>query len=121
MQYGPVPTNIFERIALWSGKVPVPLMDALFSILKARGLMAAVSLGIFEALSAAPKSAAALARELKLDETSLELLLRGLVAAGYLRQSTNQRYTLSKLSKSTMVGGAEMELTGFLKWNYVQW
>src|SRR5262252_3506269 len=98
MQYGPIPTNIFERVALWSGKVPVPLMDVLFSILKARGLMAAVSLCLFDALAGVPKSSEDLSRELKLDEPSLRLLLRGLVAAGYLRRSGN-RFTLSKLSK----------------------
>ena len=120
MQYGPIPTNLLERLALWAGKVPVPLLDALFSIMKARGLMAAVSLGVFDALRAAPRSAEDLAGELKLDAPSLELLLRSLVWAGYLEQK-GKRYTLSPLSRKTMVSGAEMELAGFVQWNYVQW
>jgi hypothetical protein len=120
MQYGPVPTNIFERVALWSGKVPVPLMDALFSIMKARGLMAAVSLGVFDALAKNAGTAAELAEQLHLDRDSLEMLLRGLAAAGYLN-ATGNRFSLSRLSRSTMVEGAEMELSGFLRWNYVQW
>src|SRR6185436_1443950 len=120
MQYGLIPTNIFERVALWTGRVPVPLMDAIFSIMKARGLMAAVSLGIFDALAEASKSANQLAAELKLNSSTLELLLRSMVAAGYLELSGNL-YGLSKLSRATMIRGAEMELTGFVKWNYVQW
>ncbi len=120
MQYGPIPTNIFERVALWAGKVPVPLMDAIFSIMKARGLMAAVSLGVFDVIAASPKTSNQIAAELNLDAASLELLLRALAAAGYLELSSGQ-YSLSKLSSTTMVAGAEMELTGFLKWNYVQW
>ena len=116
MQYGPVPTNIFERLALWSGKVPVPLMDALFSIMKARGLMAAVRLGIFEALAKQAGTAAELAGKLALDRDSLEMLLRALADAGYLDMAGN-RFSLSRLSRSTMVEGAEMELSGFLKWN----
>jgi hypothetical protein len=120
MQYGPVPTNILERVALWSGKVPVPLMDALFSIMKARGLMAAVSLGIFDALAKDAATAAELAAQLRLDRDSLEMLLRAMADAGYLMMS-GDRFSLSRLSRSTMVEGAEMELSGFLKWNYVQW
>jgi hypothetical protein len=120
MQYGPIPTTLFERVALWTGRIPVPLMDALFSIMKARGLMAAVSLGVFDALVASPKTSEQLAQELQLDPASLELLLRALVAAEYL-ELTGRLYGLSKLSRTTMVSGAEMELTGFLKWNYVQW
>ncbi len=120
MQYGAIPTNILERIALRAGKVPVPLMDALFSIMKARGLMAAVSLGIFDALARAPKTAAVLARELQLDRTTLESLLRCMVWAGYLTQ-TKSGFGLSKLSRNTMLDGSPMELTGFLKFNYVQW
>lgn len=120
MRYGPIPTNIFERLALWSGKVPIPVMDSLVSILKARGLMAGVRLGVFDALAPSPKSAAILARELKLEATSLELLLRSMVWAGYVAK-TGSRYALTDLSRKTVVNGSEMDLSGFVKWNYVQW
>ena len=39
MKYGPIPENPFERLALLSGKVPVPVLDAIFSLMKARCLM----------------------------------------------------------------------------------
>src|SRR5262245_55240230 len=120
MQYGPIAETLLERVALWLGRVPVPLMDALFSIMKARGLMAAVSLGIFEALAKNPRTAHDLSRDLNLDHTTLELLLRSLVAAGYLRID-GSRFRLSPLSAKTMIPGAPMELAGFVRWNYVQW
>src|SRR5262249_3252919 len=120
MEYGPIPENFMERIALWTGRVPVPLLDSLFSIMKARGLMAAVSLGIFDALARGSKSAATLTQELQLDATSLDLLLRCMVWSGYLKKS-GDRYSLSRLSRRTMVTGSRMELSGFVKWNYVQW
>src|ERR1700722_10944861 len=120
MQYGVIPTNLLERIALMSGKVPVPLMDALFSIMKARGLMAAVHLGVFEAVRDQPRTAPEIASALKLDEPALTSLLRCLVWAGYLT-SKSRRYSLSKLSRNTMIDGAAMQLTGFLEWNYTQW
>jgi hypothetical protein len=120
MQYGPIPTNLLERIALWAGKVPIPMMDALFSIMKARGLMTAVSLGVFEGLRERPRTPADLAADLKLDAQSLELLMRSMVWAGYLQQEGN-RFALSELSRRTMLAGAEMDQTGFVQWNYVQW
>jgi hypothetical protein len=120
MQYGAIPTNLFERLALWTGKVPLPVMDSLFSIMKARGLMAAVSLGIFDALATQSKSAQELARELHLDLTSLELLLRCMVWCEYLEQADG-RYKLSQLSRNTMLHQSKMDLTAFVKWNYVQW
>ena len=40
MKYGLIPTNLLERVALWSGKVPVPLLDALFGLVKTRSIMA---------------------------------------------------------------------------------
>jgi len=105
MQYGPIPENILESLALRAGKVPVPLMDSLFSILKARGLMAAVSLGVFESLAHAPMTARQLADERKLDHTSLELLLRCMVWAGYLKLD-GDKYALSEMSEKTMVVGS---------------
>lgn len=120
MQYGPIPTNPFERLALMSGKVPVPLMDALFSIMKARGLMAAVRLGVFEELTSNPKTVQQIADARRLDPKSLNALLRCMVWAGYLQQS-GDRFSLSKLSRRTMVKGAKMQMTGFLEWNYTQW
>src|SRR5262245_52156607 len=102
MQYGAIPTNLLERIALLAGKVPVPLLDALFSIMKARGLMAANSLGVFEGLRHGPKSAEDLANDLELDATSLRLLMRSMVWAGYLELGGN-RFSLSSLSRKTML------------------
>jgi hypothetical protein len=95
-------------------------MDALFSIMKARSLMAAVRLGIFEALAAGPRMVAELAAELHLDTITLELLLRCMAWAGYT-EKTGSRFRLSKLGRTTMVAGSGMDMTGFLQFNYVQW
>jgi hypothetical protein len=36
-----VPESLAERVALWAGKVPVPIVDTIFPLLKALALMAA--------------------------------------------------------------------------------
>jgi 2-polyprenyl-3-methyl-5-hydroxy-6-metoxy-1,4-benzoquinol methylase len=120
MKYGVIPSNLLERLALWMGKVPVPLLDALISIMKARSLMAAVRFGIFETLRDGPMTASAVAQACQLDAECTELLLRVLVVADYLEHHGNQ-FALSELSRKTMIAGAEHELFGYVMWNYSQW
>jgi hypothetical protein len=120
MKYGVIPTSLLERLALWSGKVPVPAIDALVSIIKSRTLMAGVRLGIFETLRDGPLGSAEIAARCDLDVECTELLLRTLVYTEYLELKGN-RYGLSALSQQTMVSGAEKELFGYLQWNYTQW
>ena len=120
MNYGVIPTDLSERLALAFGKVPIPLLDSLYGILKARTLMAGVRLGVFDALSAGAGNSNELAQRLKLDERFLDLLLRNLVLAGYLSQSKGG-YKLSKLGRRTMVAKSEMEMVGYVLWNYEQW
>src|SRR5438067_5831973 len=119
MKYGVIPSNMLERVALWMGKVPVPLLDSLFSIMKARALMAGVRLGIFETLRDGPLTASQVAERCHLDAECTELLLRLLVGADYLDQRGNQ-FALSDLSRKTMIAGAEHELFGYVLWNYEQ-
>ena len=120
MRYGLIPQGLFERVALAAGQMPEPAIDALYSILKSRSIMAGVRLGVFEALADGPATAEALAGALELDPEMLELLLRTLVFAGYLRES-KRGFALSRLSRRTLVPGARMALRGFLLWNYTQW
>ena len=120
MKYGAIPSNLIERLALWMGKVPVPMLDALFSILKARSLMVSVRFGIFEALRDGPLTASEVAATCHLDAECTELLLRVLVIADYI-EMRGERFALSELSRRTMIAGAEHELFGYLMWNYSQW
>jgi hypothetical protein len=115
-----VPESLAERVALWAGKVPVPIVDTIFPLVKARALMAAERLGIFEALRDAPLSTSGLAGELGLDQESLSLLLRVLVASGYLAERAG-RYQLSHLARKTLLRGSPLDSRGFLRFNYTQW
>jgi hypothetical protein len=120
MRYGAIPSNLLERIALWSGKVPVPVIDVLFGPLKARAIMAGVSLGIFEAVGDGEHAAADLAGTLQLDAGALELLLRTLVVCDYVVQR-GDRFALSSMARRTMVEDGSMALVGYLRFNYTQW
>jgi hypothetical protein len=120
MQYGVIPTSLAERLALAAGAVPLPLIDLSFGVLKARIIMAGVRLGVFSALARQRHTLESLATTLQLDSACLELLLRCLVYAGYLRLDGHQ-YDLSPLGRKTMVDGAPRDMTGFVLWHYTQW
>jgi hypothetical protein len=120
MKYGLIPTNLLERLALMSGRLPIPMLDALFGPMKTRAIMAGVSLGIFESLRHGPLTAAAIAEQRQLDAGALELLLRTLVLAEYL-VGHGDRYSLSAMARQTMLEGAPMELVGYIRFNYEQW
>ena len=98
MQYGVIPTSMAERIALAAGLVPVPMLDTLYGMLKARCIMAGVRLGIFEAQAQEPRSTASMAAALRLDESCLDLLLRKLVYCGYLTND-GDRFALSPMGR----------------------
>ena len=120
MQYGAIPTSLVERLALASGLVPVPILDTLFGMLKARVVMAGVSLGVFEGLALESHTAPSLAAALTLDADCLDMLLRCLVYCGYL-ELHGDRFSLSALGTRSMVDGSPRDLTGFVQWNYTQW
>ena len=120
MKYGVTASNIFERIALWAGKVPIPMLDSLYSIMKVRSLMAAVKMGIFEALRDGPLDAEEVARRCRLDAECTESLLRLLAATEYI-EHRDGRFSLSGLSRNTLIAGSEHEMYGYVLWNYAQW
>jgi 2-polyprenyl-3-methyl-5-hydroxy-6-metoxy-1,4-benzoquinol methylase len=120
MKYGAIPESLLESLALAAGKVPLPLLDAIYSLMRARGLMAGVRLGIFEALRDGPRTAAEVAAARGLDPECTGLLLRMLAFSDYVSQK-GSRFALSKLGRRSLVKGAPMEMCGYLEWNYTQW
>jgi 2-polyprenyl-3-methyl-5-hydroxy-6-metoxy-1,4-benzoquinol methylase len=120
VKFGPVPENLFERIALKAGKVPTPVLDVLFGPLKARVVMASVKLGIIDALAAAPATAAQLSASLHLNEECVEMLLRVLAHCEYLDYD-GALFSLSSLARRTLAPGAPMDRRGYVEWNYTQW
>ena len=120
MRYGVLPSNPLEYLALAAGKVPVPAIDSLVSLMKTRAIMAGVKLGVFEALADGPLPPAAIAAARSLDPESCTLLLRALVFCGYLEQQGGS-FALSPLGRDTMLPGAAQDFRGYLLWNYTQW
>jgi hypothetical protein len=68
------------------GVLPAPLVVAFWGMESSRALIAAVELGLFDALLESPRSAAALAADLGYDGVGTEALLNALTGFGYLRR-----------------------------------
>jgi SAM-dependent methyltransferase len=120
MRYKAIPQNLPERFALWTGMVPMPMVDSLFPLVKTRALMAGARLGIFEALRESPRDAASLAERLGLEAESLELMLRVLAASGYLA-CRRKRFGLTAMARKTMLKDSPMDSRGYVEFNYLQW
>lgn len=126
MRYGIIPTRLVERLALWLGRIPVGIADSLLPLLQTRSLMAAVRLGIVDAIGNNEVSAAAIAQSRSLDPGAVEMLLRVLVSAGYVSMAHSSAkkpalYRLSSLGRRTLLPGSPVEARGYVMWNFVQW
>jgi predicted O-methyltransferase YrrM len=119
MKYGLIPENVLERCALSSGKVPVPVLDMIFSIIKTRSIMVGVRLRVFDALGAGPATAIDLAGRLRLNAEALAMLLRVLVICDYLTFRAG-RFGLTKLGKR-VVSDSGRDFVGYVMWNFKQW
>jgi hypothetical protein len=120
MRYAIEPEGAGERLALWLGLAPLPVIDVLLPLLQVRALMAAVKFGVFEELRSAPRSSAELAESLELAPESVEALLRVLASSRYLKKR-GARYCLTRVARATLLRGAPQELRAYVALNYAQW
>lgn len=120
MKYQFVPDNPMEEKALKSSPAARPLFDPFLPPIQARSIMASVRLGIFKAIGHKTHTADELAQTLSLDAECLGLLLRVLTCAGYVSHEGGQ-YSLSELSRMTLLGDSPTQLSGWVEYNYIHW
>ena len=93
-----MPQNFRECVALACGMVPTPLMDTLMGLLLAKAIIAATTIGIFDALEAEPLTAAEIAQRCGSDTNATERLVRALFACKYLKYENNH-FKLAPVSR----------------------
>lgn len=82
----PIPTSFVEQMIFSTLNLgPAPILD-IWGAAAFRIVLAAVRLGVFEALAAAPLPATALAQRLQIDPKGTVLLLNALESLGYVRR-----------------------------------
>jgi SAM-dependent methyltransferase len=82
----PLPTSLIEQLVFSTFNLgPAPILD-IWSAVGFRIILAAVRLGVFEALADAPLPTAILAQRLQTDPKGTALLLNALESLGYVRR-----------------------------------
>lgn len=86
----PLIPNALERVVLIGLNSQPSLLLDYFSTLGFRAALAAIRLGVFDALEQGPRSAAELAIQLGTDERGTSSLAEALISLGYLRRRGNR-------------------------------
>jgi len=91
------------------GVLPAPLLVGFWGMESSRVLIAAVELGIFDALSPGPRSAGELASDLGYDEIGVEALLNALNGFGYLKRR-DSRFSLRRSARRWLTTDARYSM-----------
>jgi len=98
-----------------------PAIDVVLPLIQTRSIMAAHRLGIFKAIGTRNCTANQLASELSLDAKGAELMLRVLISAGYVNWDGKQYYSLTELTRNTLLPDSPASLTGQMDYAYIRW
>ena len=112
--------NSLERIALALGIPPVPLMETHLSFLRARAIMVATRLGIFDALASAPATAATVASRCRTAPPATTKLLNALVGCGYLRFG-GDRYRLAPVARKWLTSDSPHSVRDKVLFEFIEW
>jgi len=120
MRYELVADNPIEENVLETHPTTKPLFDPFLPVLQARSLMAAVRLGILEAMGQGTNTVKDIATACDLDDEALALLLRVLTCAGYVT-GEGESYRLTDLARACFLKDSPMQLSAWVEFNYVHW
>ncbi len=93
---------------------PAPVLDLLAAFRRSQTMFAAVSLGVFDALTDGPKAAPALAAELGARPDALGRLLDALVGLGLLERDAG-RYANTPAAAAYLTQSSPRRMTGYLR------
>src|SRR5262245_1044281 len=114
------PESALERLALLTGQVPIPVIHALGGALLARTVMAATSLGTFEAVQGAGRTADEVARACGSDPYATRKLLNALVGAKYLARR-GPLYRLTWISQKWLLRNTQTSLRDVILYEGLEW
>lgn len=107
-------SNLLESAALAAGVVPTASLEALLPIIRARAVLTAVNLGIFEALANGPLTSTAISDSCGIRSDGVSFLLRTLAWAGYLDSRRSDEFALSKTGRNAVLSSSPKSQIGFI-------
>lgn len=120
MKLGVQPESLIDRLALWLGLAPTPLMETHIATTLARTVMAGVELGLFEVLQPVPLTAAETAIRLETDPAATKLLCDALVACGYLTVTAGH-YGLTRKSSRWLLKDSKNSVRDKILLQAIEW
>jgi O-methyltransferase/methyltransferase family protein len=120
VRIGIIAQNIPEWLALATGKVPEPIVEAFPPLVLARSIMAATKLGIFDALVDHALTGDEVAAACATDPRATAALLGVLASAGYLDERKGT-YRLGGKAQRWLRHGDPADVSAYIRFNYLQW
>lgn len=120
MKLAVVGENLLEKVVLALGIAPTTLVDTHLAFMRARAIMVAAKLGIFDALRERPLSAADVASKCGTAAGATEKLLNTLVASDYIRYR-NGAYALTRVARKWITRDSPTSLRDKLLFEFVEW
>jgi SAM-dependent methyltransferase len=112
--------NPVERLVLALGLAPEPLMHTHMSFIRARAIMVATKLGVFEALAGGGLPAGRVAERCGTSPSATTKLLDALVGSAYLH-SGDGVYSLTPLSRKWLLADAPQSIRDKVLFELVEW
>jgi SAM-dependent methyltransferase len=112
--------NPLERLALALGIAPVTLMDTHIAFIRARAVMVATRLGVFDALAGGPLAAAEVAARCGASPHGMQKLLNALAGCGYLREAGG-RFALTSMARTWLTSDSPRSVRDKVLFEFVEW
>jgi 2-polyprenyl-3-methyl-5-hydroxy-6-metoxy-1,4-benzoquinol methylase len=120
MRIGPIAESWFDRLAIWLGLGPRPLLDTHATLLLAQTVMVGVRLGVIECLVESPLPASEVAARCALAAGPTAKLLDALVASRYVRRR-NGLYSLTRDARRWLARDGSDSLRDNVLFRFVEW
>src|SRR5574341_2043698 len=113
----PIQLNFLEQMIFLNLNLgPGPVLD-IWSGIGLRVIVAAVRLGVFDALADAPRTPEALAQQISADPRGMQVLLPALAALGYVREQDGA-YADTAMTAKWMLRRSAGFAAGFEVWGF---
>lgn len=120
MHLGMIPDDPSEWKAVASQQLPLPFFETHFALGRARAVMAATRLGVFEALGAGVATVAEVADRCGTDPAATQQLLLALAGSGYLLYREG-RYALTPSARTWLLADSPSSIVDVVLFAYDEW
>ncbi|MCV7028002.1 methyltransferase family protein [Mycobacterium sherrisii] len=117
---GMLPDDPSEFEAAASQQLPLPFFETHFALGRARAVMAATRLGVFEALGAGVATVAEIADRCETDTAATQQLLLALAGSGYLLYREG-RYALTPSARTWLLADSPTSIVDVVLFAYDEW